>query len=61
MLNGKIESHKGLNIQEYQFFDISTDSVKTLKENLFDINDQTKYNPEYWKKFNLILRDNLKN
>ncbi len=57
LLNGKKDIRKGSVIKEYQFFDITTDNVESLNENLFKINDQTKYNPDYWKQFNVVLNN----
>ena len=58
-LDGKKEIIKGTFREEYQYSNVKTENIESLKENLFNINKQTKYNPDYWKEFNNSLNKHL--
>ena len=58
LLNGKKEVHKGGFIAEQQYFNITTENIEPLSENLFNLDTQTSYDPAYWDKFNIILNKN---
>ncbi len=46
----------GNSTEEYQFFNVSINHVKTPEENLLNIKSKVKYNPSFWKQFNIILK-----
>ncbi|MEL7122843.1 MAG: hypothetical protein AAFO07_25575, partial [Bacteroidota bacterium] len=41
-------------IEEYQFFDFATKNISVLNDNLFKLDNKTKYDPTFWSQFNLI-------
>ncbi len=55
MLNGETKVFENTIIQEHQYLNITTDDIELLDKNLFDIENNTLYNPGYWSQFNVIL------
>jgi len=58
LLDGTIDKKEGNYLEEYQYSGITTNSVTPLTEKLFKINDQAKYNPDYWRTIDLGMSSN---
>lgn len=41
--------------EEIQLLKVKTTEVEVLDQNLFNFDNQTSYNPDFWEKFNIIL------
>lgn len=54
--NGEKETRAGTSIEEYQYFDIIVENIEPLNKNLFELDIKANYNPEYWEKFNIIIK-----
>ncbi len=51
LLDGTMDEKEGTFVEEYQYSGITTGNIKPLPESLFKINNEAKYNPEYWSIF----------
>jgi len=54
---GKVESYKGKYAQERQYFNVTTNNLRPLEADLFELETHFAWDPEYWDQFNFILKD----
>ena len=57
-LNNKVERSGSVTKDELQFFNLTTDDVQPLTENLFDVSTSFQFEENYWAQFNLIMKSN---
>ena len=57
-LNNKVERSGSVTKDELQFFNLTTDDVQPLTENLFDVSTSFQFEENYWAQFNLVMKSN---
>jgi len=60
-LDGDLNTSDSRITEEYQYFNLRTENVEPLDQNLFSMTNEAEYDQSYWDQFNLVIRSEKDN